>query len=167
MADETTPKAETPAPAPQGEQSPGPVPYERFREVNQKATALEQRLAAIEAADKKRKEAELSEAEKWQKTAAEREQELTQARLDIAKLRIVNDKKLPADLIEFLHGDTPETLAANADKLLQFVGKPATAPGVPPAGRNSQPSRLDISNMTPEEIRKNAGSLLKQSQVAR
>lgn len=166
MADETTTaEPQTPPTQPQGQQGgqePGPVPYERFKQVNEQYKALERKLAALEDADKKRKDAELSELEKWQKTAAEREADLVKERLANAKLRVINDKKLPADLEEFLTGNTPEELAEKADKLLQFVGKPVTAPGVPPAGRNSKPARLDLSSMSPEEIRKNAGALYKQ-----
>jgi hypothetical protein len=175
MADDkpTTPPAE-PA-APQGQHAstgsatgdqPGPVPYERFREVNEKLRQLSAAQEKAEATAKAKSEKELQEQQKWQELYQARENELKAERTRNLKMQVALQKGLPADLIDRLQGDDAEAIAKDADTLLQFI-KPATAPGVPPGNRNSQPARLDINNMTPEEIRKHAGSLLKQSQTAR
>lgn len=151
----------TPPPATEQQLQPETIPFARFAEVNQKAKALEKQLADIQAADKKRKDAELSELEKWQKTAAEHESALKAERLNNAKLRVAQQKGLPADLVDFLTGDTEEAITATADKLLQFVTKPV-APGVPPS-RGAQPARLDINSMTPAQIREHKSALQKQA----
>lgn len=157
-----TPATPQPTPTPQSneQQQPAPVPYDRFHKVNEEAKGLKAKLAEYEQAEQKRKEAELSEAQKWQKAAQENEAALKAERLTNAKLKIAAQKGLPADLVDRLHGDNEEALAADADKLLQFVTKPA--PGVPPS-RGGQPARLDINSMTPEEIRKNAPALMQQA----
>lgn len=170
MSDQTQPTdAQQPTPTPptteaQQQQQPGPVPYDRFAKVNDEAKQLKARLAELEAADKQRKEAELTELQKWQKTAAEHEAALKAERLNNAKLKIAAQKGLPADLVDFLQGDSEEAITATADRLLQFVAKPAPAPGVPPS-RGGQPARLDINSMTPEEIRKHKAALYKQAGI--
>jgi len=168
MSEPTQPTdAQQPTPTPateQQQQQPGPVPYDRFAKVNEEFRAAKAKLAEYEEAEQKRKDAELSEAQKWQKAAQEHEAALKAERLNNAKLRIAAQKGLPADLVDFLQGDNEEAITATADKLLQFVAKPATppAPGVPPS-RGSQPARLDINSMTPEEIRKHAPTLMQQA----
>lgn len=167
MADEPTKPADTPQPQrndqqPPAQDPPGPVPYERFKEVNEKLKQLTaaQEKAAAEA--KANREKELQEQQKWQELYQQRENELKAERINNLKMQVALQKGLPADLIGRLQGEDAESLAKDADTLLQFI-KPAAAPGVPPSGRNSQPTRLDISNMTPEEIRKNKSALWKQA----
>lgn len=173
MADEpTTPKAEPAAPQAQGQQGggqhsdPGPVPYERFKEVNTQLQQLKAAQEKAEATAKASREKELQEQQKWQELYNQRENELKAERTRNLKMQVALQKGLPADLIDRLQGDDADAIAKDADTLLQFI-KPASTPGVPPGNRNAQPSRLDIANMSPEEIRKNAGSLLKQSQTVR
>ena len=134
------------------------MPYDRFREVNEKARNLEQQLAKIEADRKAATEKAAAEQGQWQQLAEQRAKELEAERLNNTRLRIAAQKGIPADLVGRLQGDSEEAIAADADKLLAFL-KPATGPGVPPPSRNGQPARLDIESMTPEEIRKNSGRL--------
>lgn len=173
MADEQqTNVANGQPPAANGQQQqqepPGPVPYERFREVNETAKQLQARLAKYEADQKTAKDKELAEQQKWQKLYEERETELAKERQANARLRVATTKGLPAELIDRLQGGTEEELAADADKLLALI-KPAEqqqqrqTPGVPPS-RGSKPARLDINSMTPEEIRKNRTNLWNQEQ---
>lgn len=167
MADE---QQQQPAQQPAGQQKaeePGPVPYERFKEVNETAKQLQARLAKFEADQKAQQEKLLKEQQNYQKLFEEREAELTKERLINARLRVATTKGLPPDLIDRLHGGTEEELAADADKLLALF-KPAVdpapkAPGVPPS-RGSKPAKLDITGMTPEEIRKNRHQLWQQQQ---
>lgn len=166
MADEPTTLAEPQVPPtqPQGQQGgqePGPVPYERFREVNEQLKQLKAAQEKADAAAKASKEKELAEQQKWQQLYEQRESELKAERTRNLKMQVALAKGLPADLIDRLQGDDAESIGKDADTLLQFI-KPAAAPGVPPAGRNSKPARLDLSNMSPEEIRKNAPALYKQ-----
>lgn len=131
---------------------PGPVPYGRFKEVNQRARDLEQRLARIEEERKAAREKELAEQEKWRELAEQREQELKQERLARTRQQVAMQKGIPADLVDRLQGSSEEELAADADRLLQFI-QPAQGPGVPPASRNPQPAEYDLDNMTPAQIR--------------
>lgn len=172
MADEQTKSSEQPQAQPQGNQQPnaqmqepGPVPYERFKQINDQLQQLRAAQDKADAAAKASREKELAEQQKWQQLYEQRELELKSERLTNARLRISASKGLPADLIDFLQGDSEETITANAEKLLQFIAKPAApaAPGVPPGNRNAQPARLDVNNMTPEEIRKNAAKLYGQT----
>lgn len=149
--------------APQTE-TPGPVPYERFKEVNERAKAMENRLAQIEKDAKERQEKELAEQQKWQELAQAREQELKQLQSEQMRMRVASAKNLPLDLADRLRGDTEDEIAEDADRLLSFIQanqpQPQSGPGVPPASRNGQATRLDISKMTPEEIRQNKQALL-------
>jgi hypothetical protein len=56
-------------------------------------------------------------------------------------------------------GTDEDALKKDADRLLAHL-KPATGPGVPPPSNGGQSGSLDISKMTPEEIRKNRSKLL-------
>lgn len=86
------------------------------------------------------------------------ETDLASERATRQRLEIASKKGLPADLAARLQGATAEELERDADALLAFV-KPAEGPGVPPPSRGSEPAKLDITRMTPEEIRKNKEKL--------
>lgn len=164
MAEETptTPppagnQPEPPAPPQPGQgndngDQPGPVPYDRFKAVNEKARTLEQQLAKIEADRKAAEEKAAAERGEWEKIAKRREADLAAERLNNARLRVAAQKGIPADLVGRLQGDTEEAIAQDADKLLAFL-KPASGPGTPPAPRGSQPPTVDLANMTPKQIR--------------
>lgn len=145
-------------------ETPGPVPYERFKEVNERAKAMENRLAQIEADAKERQEKELVEQQKWQELAQAREQELKQLQSEQMRMRVASAKNLPLDLADRLRGDTEDEIAEDADRLLSFIQanqpQPQSGPGVPPASRNGKATQLDITKMTPEEIRQNKQALL-------
>lgn len=145
-------------------ETPGPVPYERFKEVNERAKQMESRLAQIEADAKARQEKELVEQQKWQELAQAREQELRQLQSEQMRMRVASSKNLPLDLADRLRGETEDEISEDADRLLSFIQanqpQPQSGPGVPPASRNGQATRLDISKMTPEEIRQNKQALL-------
>jgi hypothetical protein len=91
MADEIDkqPQPDSPAETPPGAKSPeapGPVPYDRFKEVNEKSKELEKRLAQYEqektAAQKAQEEADskrLEEQQKWQELAEKRGQKAQEA----------------------------------------------------------------------------------------
>lgn len=58
---------------------PAPVPYERFKSVNEELKTMRKRMEEFEKADKKRREAEMSEAERLTAELGERSQALERA----------------------------------------------------------------------------------------
>jgi hypothetical protein len=68
------------------------------------------------------------------KVTAERDRlkaEVEPLRAESQRLRVALDKKLPVELVDRLRGDTPEALAEDADKLLEWA-KPAEPTTPPP-----------------------------------
>lgn len=143
---------------PSGQQpaaQPGPVPYDRFTEVNNRAKELEKQLAAFQSQAKTAEEKRLQEEAKWQQLAEKREKELQamQAQLQEAsvnqlRLQVAAQHGLPTDLAARLVGSTLEELTADAQKMLAYL-KPST-PGIPPLGGNRQPVN---GAPTPEQLR--------------
>lgn len=167
MADEQQQPANGQQPAANSQQEPGPVPYERFREVNETAKQLQARLAKFEADQKAQQEKILKEQQNYQKLFEEREAELKTERTNNLRMKVALSKGLPAELIDRLRGDDEESLVKDADSLLSLF-KPAEpaqrqAPGVPPS-RGGKPAKLDIEGMTPAQIREHKEALYRQAQ---
>ena len=137
------------------------IPHDRFREVSEKAKKLEDQLKAITDAQKKADEDKLKDENKWKDLYEKTEQEKTEKEKELLRLRVASRKGLPADLVDRLRGETEQELEADAEKLLEFIKEPQ-GPGVPPKRPGGAPKVLDLSSMTPEDVRKNAGELLKQ-----
>ena len=154
------PPADPPKDPPK-EPEPKTIPYERFKEVNDKAKTLEDQLKAITDAQKKADEDKLKDENKWKDLYEKTEQEKTEKEKELLRLRVASRKGLPADLVDRLRGETEQELEADAEKLLEFIKEPQ-GPGVPPKRPGGAPKVLDLSSMTPEDVRKNAGELLKQ-----
>ena len=148
------PQKPSPAPEPEGNQ-PGPVPYDRFKQVNDELKTMRDRMAKIEADKKTADEERLKKQEEWQKLAEQREAELKDERLKRTRLEIATQKGIPADLAGRLQGETAEEMEKDADALLAFL-KPATGPGVPPAGPGRGKKPVDLDNMTAEQVREAA-----------
>lgn len=152
--DPQEPQGQQPPATPQPQQEPpGPVPYDRFAEVNRRAKEAEARLQQLEADRKKAEETALAEQNKYKELYEKREQELAAERLSNTRLAVAMKKGIPADLANRLQGDTAEDIAVDADRLLAFL-KPASGPGVPPAPRTSQPMAVDWEKLDPAQIRK-------------
>lgn len=150
----TPPPAQGDPPASPGQQDPpGPVPYDRFKQVNDELKQIKDQLAKQQEEQKKQKDKELAEQEKWKELADQREAELKAEKLARTRLEIASKKGIPPDLAGRLQGETAEDMEKDADALLQHL-RPATGPGVPPGSPGSQPAKIDLSKMTPEEIRK-------------
>ncbi len=142
------------------------MPYERFKEVNDRATSLEQRLAQLEQAQRTADEQKLIEQKKWEELAATREAELKAERISRLRLEVAMKKGLPPELAARLTGETQEQLEKDADALLPLL-KPRS-PGVPPGGGDGQPPKsFDLSKMTPEEIRKQRDEIFQAGQEGR
>ncbi len=135
--------------------TPGPVPYERFKEVNDQVKTLTAQIAKFEAEQKKAAEKLATEQGKWQELAQQRENELKAEKLARLRLEVASRKGIPVDLVDRLKGETAEEMEADAAALLAFL-KPKEGPGVPPPKKATTPQKLDLSMMTPEEIRKAA-----------
>lgn len=139
----------------QDTQQPGPVPYERFKEVNEQLRQLQTRLATIDADKKKADEAKLKEDGKLQELLTTRERELADERAARLRLSVATKKGLVgelAPLADRLRGTTEQELEADADALLALAKKPA-GHGVPPAGTGGRSPALDLKSMTPAQIR--------------
>jgi hypothetical protein len=156
------PPAPAPTPDPQAPDSgpPSSVPYDRFKEVNDKRKQLEAQLADFEKAAKEAKEKELAEQKKFQELAEQYKNELESERLNRLRLEVATRHNLPLDLATRLQGKDADELAADAAKLAELV-KPA-APGVPPAPGRSGPTagftREQLSD--PAFIRENAEKIM-------
>jgi len=154
------PKPVTPDPVTPDQKT---IPYERFKEVNDKAKTLEDQLKAITDAQKQADEDKLKEENKWKDLYEKTEKEKTEKEKELLRLRVASRKGLPELLIDRLKGETEQELEADAEQLLASFSELNKSPGVPakkPGGANTV---LDIKSMSPEEIRKNAGALLRQA----
>ncbi len=144
----------------QGE--PGPVPYDRFKEVNEKLHTTE---AERDSLKKKLDEIDSEKAKeqgKWKELYEKTDGELKTERLEKLRLKVAAKKKLPPEMAERLKGDTEEEMEKDADQMLQFL-KPQSGPGVPPPSRGGGATQFDLKNMSPEEIRKNKDKILGRS----
>ena len=143
------------------ETPPASIPYDRFKEVNDKANELEAQLKKISDKTKADEEKKLAEEKKWQELAELKDKELKAKDSELIRLRVAAEKNLPVELIDRLKGETKEEIEADADKLLEFI-KPDESKGVPPGKKGGKNTQLDIRTMTPEEIRKNTAAILQQ-----
>jgi chromosome segregation ATPase len=75
-----------------GDQTPGPVPYSRFKEVNEERKNLQQRIQALEAAERKRQE-DADKAEQQRLEEQNKFEELAQTRkAKVDELTSANDQ---------------------------------------------------------------------------
>lgn len=127
------------------------IPYARFQEVLTARNDLAAQLKASQEALTALK----AQHEQATKTLTERENAIKQAQLQAARYKVASAKGIPVTLADRLVGDNEDALIADADALAQLlkVAAPA-APGVPPTKSGSPPPALDLSKMSPEEIRK-------------
>lgn len=147
-----TPAAATPATV---EPGPGPVPYDRFKEVNDRARAAQDEVAQLRAWKEEQEQAKLTEIERAQQTAQTAEQRATTAetRADLAERRFDVWKAAhaagfedPEDAVVYLKdqfGDLDST-----DKITAAVNTLAEAkPKLIGSGAPSRPA--PIGGLTP------------------
>lgn len=89
--------------------------------------AAEKANAELTARLKEFEDSKLSELELAKRTADESATELARLRTENVRTSVALSKGVPADLVEFLTGDTEEEVAAKADLLLARLG----TPGIP------------------------------------
>ena len=147
MSEATTePTAEAPAPAEVeavesqelGDGGKKALQAEReARKVAEKANAeLAARLKEFE-------DSKLSELERAKKEAAENAAELARLRTENTRSKVAIDKGVPADLVEFLTGDTEGDIAAKADLLLARLNTPGTPKPDPSQGAKGEGAALN------------------------
>ena len=101
--------------------------------------AAERSNAELAARLKEFEDAKLSELERANNAAAEAATELSRLRAENVRATVALSKGVPADLIEFLTGDTEEEVAAKADLLLSRLNAPGTPKPDPSQGAKGAP----------------------------
>jgi len=156
------------------QEQPAPVPYERFKEVLNKARTLEEREAALkDALTTKQQEYEAAlqtKEQEWQKALEEREAALKDAltkqqemELRAVRYEIAMQTGLPAAMVDRLRGTTPEEIAADAEQLKGIIA-PFT-PGAPPAPSAHPANSITAEKMSdPEWVRNNIKQVWKAIQ---
>ena len=82
----------------------------------------------LEAQLKEIEDAKLSELERAQRDAQEVREQLAALRVENTRYQVVQAKGVPAELAEFITGDTEEEMAAKADMLLARIPSSPTTP---------------------------------------
>lgn len=94
-----------------------------------KAEANDKRLKELEASEKARNDAALSETERIKQRAEEAETRATKAEQKAIKLEVASELGLSADALEFITGTDAESIRAQAEKLSALMPKAATKAG--------------------------------------
>ena len=147
MADKTQ-GAETATPAPVEPKADAPkveavtpevTPTETVKDAawwESKAKAMEaeskrnaKRLAELEKTEQARIDAEKSELQKAQERADKAEKDVAATKLALLRRDVVAETKLPAELADFLKGETQEELTASAAILLKSIPQRAAPSG--------------------------------------
>jgi len=117
------------------------------------STAAE-KLAALE-------EAQKTEAQKIAERAEAAERRAAEADRELARYRVATAKKLPAELVGRLQGDTDEELAADADILLALVKASNSLKPDPTQGARAS------AEASPDPAQQFADLILKQRGISR
>lgn len=150
------------AQAPAG-QEPAAVPYERFKEVNEKYKSLETQLKEIQNQQQAAEEKRLKEQGDYKKLYEDLQAQLNTEKVTNMKLKQASSKGLPVDLVNRVQGSTEEEIAQDIDNLISFMKKetPATGGVNPPPKGGSSTGAFDFANATPQQVRDH---LAKQNQ---
>ena len=143
---------------------PDPVPYDRFKEVNDENRTMAARLKVMEEEEDERKAEDAKEQGKFEELYEEEKGKREASEQDLLKRDVALEKGLPADFVKRLQGKDREELEKDADSLLELIeeaksGKKGIKDG---SSKKSDTDKLEIDDMTPEEIREKAGELLSQ-----
>lgn len=146
-------------------QNPKTVPYERFKEVNDRLRALEEAATKVEAERKQQEEAKLVEQKKYQELSEKLKGELEAERFKRLRLEIASDVGIPAKYASRLVGTDEQSLRADAE-ILKADLKPST-PGVPPGPTRQEPTSFTAEQMRdPEFVLKNEKAILAAAKAA-
>ena len=105
--------------------------------------AAERTAAELTTRLKQFEDANLSELERTKKAAEESAAELAKLRSENVRNKVAIDKGVPADLVEFLTGDTEGDIAAKADLLLARLNTPGTPKPDPSQGAKGEATALN------------------------
>ena len=153
MADEQPKEPAPPEPPASAQQEPAPVPYNRFKEVNDGYNQLKARLAEIETKQKADETNALAEQNKWKELYEGTQKDLLKEKANNLRLKVATSKGLPGELVDRLRGETEDELSKDADTLLALV-KPANSKGVPPPTAGGQNVKFDyLTETDPAKIR--------------
>lgn len=108
--------------------------------------AAERELSEARAALKEIEDAKLSELERAQRDAQEAREQLAALRVENTRYQVVQAKGVPAELAEFITGDTEEEMAAKADLLLARIPSSPTTPKPDRTQGASDGSSRPVSN---------------------
>ena len=157
----TTEQAQTQQTAQAQTQEPAPVPYERFKEVNEKYKTLEAQLKEIQDRQKVEDEKRLKEQGDYKKLYEDLQSQLNTEKVTNMKLKLASSKGLPVDLVNRVQGATEEEITKDIDSLLAFMKK-ETPSGVTPPPKGGSSSNFDFATATPEQVRQYLASQSKQ-----
>ena len=115
----TDDKAE--APKSEDKDSPSTFPREYVESLRSEAAANRKRAAEAESRVEEFENQNKSELEKAQTKATKAEQKAAEAETKLLVYTIAAEKKVPAEAVGFLKGNTREDLEASADQLLTLV----------------------------------------------
>jgi hypothetical protein len=147
MPNETPPAApEAPAPAPEEAEPAQAKPETDWKAEARKHEQRAKENAAAAAELAALKESQKTEAQKLADRVAAAEKERDDARLEALKVKVGAAKKLPADVVELLRGDTEDELAAHADRLAEHFKQ-----SVRPSGSVDQGARGTAPTADPRE----------------
>ena len=135
---------------------PGPIPYARFKEVNDTLAQLRGELQTLKTAADAEKQKQLADQGKWKELAEKNAADLVAERTERLRLKVAGAKGIPTEFADRIKGTTEEEMIADADKVKALL-KPAEGPGVPSTTNGGGTATLkDISSMSPAEVRKAA-----------
>jgi len=137
---ETQPQGD-PAPKPLGPNGEKALQDERAQRkaAEKQAADFKKRLDALE-------QANLTEVEKAQRAAQDAQTQLAELTRQNLRNKVALEKGVPADLVDFLSGDSEDEIAAKADLLLKRINAPTT-----PKPDLSQGARGETGGGTPAD----------------
>lgn len=105
--------------------------------------ALEKTAAELTAKLKQIEDANLGDLERAQKEASEAKDALARLAKENVRNKVALDKSVPADLLDFLTGDTEDEIAAKADILMARLNAPTTPRPDPSQGPSGSAMALN------------------------
>jgi len=165
MADETTPQVETTLSATETTEGKDidPVPYKRFKEINDSYSNLKTEFEKIKESIRLADEAKLKEQNDFKTLYEKLQGELHTEKQNSLRLKVASQKGIPADLVDRLRGETEEDIAKDAEGLLAFIKQPEPQKGsVTSTPRGGASTAFNFETATPQQIRDYLAANLKQ-----
>lgn len=144
------------APATQGDpEGLGDAGKKALQAERARADAAEKRLREVEADLKSQKGEHETVIQKLNDQLKEGTSLAEQAIAERDRFQVAYSKQVPADLIEFLQGSTPDELTASAEKLMAHIGAPKTPVPDPMQGASGQEPPTDHRRELLSQVFKN------------